>query len=447
MRVGVFRFLTLCLLALALVAFVGCKARQASSANDLAATGSGAAANSSSDSAAGAYASSDEVVVAQGGKLKGNSLVFRQGPGGQPVRYVYGVRTDGNEEVSGNKLTISGGNILESAYGGYTEGWAKNNKVTVTSGDLGRRAEGGHGRQGSQGNELIFEGGKVENAYGGYSSDGPADNNRLVVSGGLISDDAQAGLSLRSSASGNTLVVEGGVIEDQAYGGYGMEGPATKNTTIVSGGVIKGDAQGAVSSTHQATGNTLILRGSPQIGGSLYGAFAVGERGDNPDDVTGNKILFEGYSGDLTDMWNAEEVRIDKNSRISNRIDRINVYDCVNFINDGVIVLGERAQAYLEIGKYSGKGSFEVDIFSLVKITAKALNAPLRIKIDSSESLKPFDRNSVALVELSGAKFGRGLNAGNAVQLLNTKVGGLTLRLEHELNEEEDTHYWYLSGE
>ena len=67
----------------------------------------------------------------------------------------------------------------------------------------------------------------------------------------------------------------------------------------------------------------------------------------------------------------------------------------------------------------------------------------MRIKIDPSEPWEPFDK--ITLVELFGAKLGRGLNAGNAVQLLNAKAGGLTLHLEHE--QSGDTHYWYLSGE
>lgn len=442
MRGLVFRFLILCLLVSGM-GLSACKARQAPPA-ELAGADSGAAV--ASDSADVASYSGNVMVAPESGKLNGNTLVFNEGPGGQAADYVYGAFTRGSEELTGNKLTVAGGEIADSAYGAYTEGWAKNNKVLVTGGRISKRVEGGHGRQGSKGNELIFEGGRVENAYGGYSSDGPADNNRLVVRGGTISDDAQAGLSLRGSAANNILIVEGGVIEDQAYGGYGMEGPATGNTTIVSGGVVKGDAQGAVSSTHAATDNTLILRGSPQIGGSVYGAFAVGERGDSPDDVTGNKILLEGFDGALSDLWNAEEVRIDKNSRLANRGRELNIYSCLHFKNDGVIVLGEYGQAYFEVGKYSGKGSFELESFASIIIQGAELNAPLRIKFSLSEPLSTSSAFSDgARVELRGVRLGKGLNVDNAVQLLNNKVGGLTLFLTHE--ESGDNYTWFLNGE
>ncbi len=427
-----------CLSALLLVCLAGCTAKQAPS-SDPATADSGAAATT-------AYDSAKAVIKPESGKLNGNILEFMAGPEGKVVEFVYGAFTEGQNELSGNKLTIKGGVIADSAYGAYTEGRAENNKVVVTGGRIGRRVEGGHGRQGSRGNELVFEGGSVENAYGGYSSDGPADDNKLVVRGGTIADDAQAGLSLRGSAANNTLTMEGGLVTDQLYGGYGMEGPATGNTAIVSGGAVKGDVNGAVSSTHEATGNTLILRGSPQIGGSVYGAFAVGEYGNEPDDVTGNKILLEGFKGALGDIWNAEQVSIDKSSRLANRERELNFYNCVNFKNDGVIALSEYGQAYLEISKYSGKGSFEID--GLVGITIKGgeLSAPLRIKINPAEhfqELKSFDE--VALVELRSGKFGKGLTADTAVQLLNNKVGDMTLRLRHM--ESGGTHTWLLSGE
>ncbi len=443
MRVRMFRVLVLCLLIMSGAGLLACKARQAPSA-DLAVAGSAAAVASDSGYTADAGYAAD-VVAPEGGKLSGNELMFNEGPGGRAVTYVYGAYSEGSDELTGNKLTVAGGEIEDSAYGAYTEGWAKNNKVLVAGGRIARRVEGGHGRQGSKDNELIFAGGRVEGAYGGYSSDGPADNNRLVVRGGTITDDAQAGLSLRGSAVNNTLIVEGGVIEDQAYGGYGMEGPATGNTTIVSGGVIRGDAQGAVSSTHQATGNTLILRGSPQIGGSVYGAFAVAEYGDSPDDVTGNKILLEGFNGALGDLWNAEEVRIDKNSRLANRERDLNFYHCTSLKNDGVIALSEDTQAYLEVGKYSGQGRFELEPLAFITIKGGELNAPLRIRIVASESLRTTRSFEVALVELRGVRFGKGLSADNAVRLLNNKAGGLALRLRHAENGGD--HSWILSGE
>ncbi len=444
MRRSLLRFLVLGLFALALSGFTGCKARQAASGSDAGAGSQTAAVDSGAEPYADPYmAPRDAVVAPEGGKLTGNKLVFGAPPG-DTARNVYGTYTEGNGEVSGNTLTIKGGVIADSAYGAYSEGgWAKNNKAVVTGGKIGDRLEGGHGRQGSQGNELIFEGGSVVNAYGGYSSDGPANNNRLVLRGGSIEDDAQAGLSLRSSASGNTLIMEGGVVGDQVYGGYGMEGPATGNTAIISGGAIADDAQGAVSSTHAATGNTLILRGSPKIGGSLYGAFAVGEYGDKPDDITGNKILFEGFSGELGDIWNAEKLRIDAQSRIASRGGNLNFYDCRSVINDGVIAAAQGVEVYFDTADYGGKGRFELAPEASILMSTGKLKAPLRIEIKAPGQLTPFSR--ALLVELRNIKLGSGLNYTNAVRLVNATAGGLSLKLEHE--EAESSHYWYVSGQ
>ena len=442
MHAGVFRFLAVCLVVFSMVALAGCKARQAASSDALAG-GVNADRNAAYDGNSAPQDSGlpiDEAVMPGGGRVSDNELSFGQG---QRARCVYGVYVESRSDAINNRLNISGGEIADSAYGAFTEGRAMRNKVTVMGGKIGRRVEGGHGREGSTENELIFAGGSVENAYGGYSSDGPADNNRLVVRGGLITDDAQAGLSLRSSASGNTLVVEGGVIEDQAYGGYGMEGPATGNTTIVSGGVIKGDAQGAVSSTHQATGNTLILRGSPQIGGSLYGAFAVSEHGDSPDDITGNKILFEGFTGALGDIWNAEEVRIDAKSRIANRERVLNFYACRQVKNDGIIAAAQGEKIHLMVDSYSGKGGFELEPGAALVLELKELNAPLRLKIKADGQLRPFSR--LPVVDLQAGALGKGMTYDNAVQLLDGKAGGLILRLERE--QDGSGYLWYLSGE
>ena len=443
MRTVIFRFLALGLLLFVGVGLIGCKARQAASGSGAGADSQTAAVDSGAEPYADPYmAPRDAVVAPEGGKLTGNKLVFGDASG-DTARNVYGTYTEGNGEVSGNTLTIKGGVITDSAYGAYSNGWAKNNKVVITGGKITDRLEGGHGRQGSQGNEIVFAGGSAENAYGGYSADGPADNNRLVLRGGTVKDDAQAGLSLRSSASGNTLIMEGGVVEDQVYGGYGMEGPATGNTTIVSGGTIADDAQGAVSSTHAATGNTLILRGSPKIGGSLYGAFAVGEYGDKPDDITGNKILFEGFNGELGDIWNAETLNIDAESRIASRESVLNFYDCRNVNNDGVIAAAQGVEVYFDTVDYGGKGRFELAPDASILMSTGKLKAPLRIEIKAPGQLVPFSR--ALLVELRNIKLGAGLKPGTAVQLVSFTAGGLSLRLEHE--EAGGSHYWYVSGQ
>ena len=388
------------------------------------------------------YAYSEVIISPPEGDLSGNTTVFGGTADTQSANVLYGAYTSSDATVSKNTVTISGGVITDSAYGAYTEGVAKNNTLTITAGKVVDRVEAGHGRTGSLENKVYLHGGSIGSLYGGYSSDGPADKNFLQVTGGRILDDAQGGLSLRSSATGNTVQIDGGVIEDQVYGGYGMEGPATGNTAIVTGGIIKSDVNGAVSSTHNATGNTVILRGSPQIGRSIYGAFAVDEYGDGPDDITGNRVLLEGFNAKLGDIWNAEEVKIDKASRLANRDSELNFYNCRKIVNDGVIAVSARSAVFLESSAYSGKGLFELERGANIEMRGGALDAPLRIKLVSSDSAQPFSRSLAAV--LSEVKYSRNVSPDKAVQLAESRLGGLTLTLEREKSGSYE--YWYVSG-
>ena len=433
MCVRMFKLIIICALGLTLLGLAGCQPRPAPSSDPLAGGGAGATQD------AGSLASEGEVMPA-GGRVSGNELEFGQG---RRAAVVYGAYSEGREKATNNHLRISGGEITDSAYGAFTEGQALRNKLTVTGGVIKGRLESGHGRQGSADNEFVFAGGEAGSAYGGYSQDGPADNNVLVITGGVIHDDAHGGLSLRGSATGNTLRVEGGVINDQAYGGYGMEGPAKGNTTIVSGGVINSDAQGGISSTHEATDNTLILRGAPQIGGSVYGGFAVNEHGDNPEDIKGNKILLEGFNGALGDIWCAEKVNIDAGSRLSNREQALNFYDCRNVRNDGIIAASKGAEIYFDAVTYQGQGRFELVPGAYIKMNAGKLQSPLRIKITATGAASPF--SAIPIAELNNIKFGPDLDPATAVQLLDNNTGGLTLSLSHE--QYGASHSWYLSGE
>lgn len=131
------------------------------------------------------------------------------GPEGKVVEFVYGAFTEGQNELSGNKLTDKGGVIADSAYGAYTpKAGPKTTKLWLrAAGSAGAWKAGTAGRAAGAMNLSLKA--AAWRTHGGYSSDGPADDNKLVVRGGTIADDAQAGLSLRGSAANNTLTMEG----------------------------------------------------------------------------------------------------------------------------------------------------------------------------------------------------------------------------------------------
>ena len=129
---------------------------------------------------------------------------------------------------------VDSDNVHESAWGGRSE--------------LGKTAEG---------NVLTVTGGTItDTAYGGTSRRGKAQNNRLVMRGGDV-QTLKGGFG--ESASGNTVDVFGGTVRGDVYGGHATAGDAASNTVnllapVTVGGTIHGGKASAAS-----TNNTIAV--------------------------------------------------------------------------------------------------------------------------------------------------------------------------------------------
>ena len=129
---------------------------------------------------------------------------------------------------------VDSDNAHESAWGGRSE--------------LGKTAEG---------NVLTVTGGTItDTAYGGTSRRGKAQNNRLVMRGGDV-QTLKGGFG--ESASGNTVDVFGGTVRGDVYGGHATAGDAASNTVnllapVTVGGTIHGGKASAAS-----TNNTIAV--------------------------------------------------------------------------------------------------------------------------------------------------------------------------------------------
>ena len=125
-------------------------------------------------------------------------------------------------------------NVHESAWGGRSE--------------LGKTAEV---------NVLTVTGGTItDTAYGGTSRRGKAQNNKLVMRGGDV-QTLKGGFG--ESASGNTVDVFGGTVRGDVYGGHATAGDAASNTVnllapVTVGGTIHGGKASAAS-----TNNTIAV--------------------------------------------------------------------------------------------------------------------------------------------------------------------------------------------
>ena len=256
--------------------------------------------------------------------------------GGKATAAFGGRATTG--DVTGNKVTMSGGEIVEGSssgphagnlYGGLAVyGDAKANEVTVSGGTLGRFTYvfGGLSEQGAAGgtdpkggNKVTITGGTVGTVQGGDSR-GDASYNSVVIAGGTVQGIAYGGQSRLGNALNNNVTVKNGTVQSNVYGGYteltGMK--AAGNKVTITGGTVwdvyggwvgdmneNGDSVGGSPNPATATENTVEIRGG-KVNGDVYGGrsmFGPAERNtvilakeEGKDAPSINGTVYGGYS-------------------------------------------------------------------------------------------------------------------------------------------------------
>ena len=143
----------------------------------------------------------------------------------------------------------------------YADGYRfKDNKTASYAASDGTHdlAWGGRSEQGhaAEGNVLTVTGGTItDTAYGGTSRKGAAKQNRLVMRGGTA-QNLVGGFG--ASASDNAVDIFGGSVGGDVYGGRATGGAASGNTVNLYGGVkIGGTIHGGAGTS--SVGNTLAV--------------------------------------------------------------------------------------------------------------------------------------------------------------------------------------------
>ncbi|MBZ2171955.1 autotransporter outer membrane beta-barrel domain-containing protein [Nitratidesulfovibrio sp. SRB-5] len=267
-----------------------------------------------------------------------NGLGSAWSPNGAVVNYdVYGGfvgnAADASITASRNTVTMSGGTVTGSIYGGRVDsgaGRATENTVTIYGGTVGnvfggstssgRATEnivnilgyvetsdisGGVVSSGSgdaSSNSVTMVLGTADNMYGGFVAFGTgyAAGNNATMTGGTVrkiygartnTGDASANNVNISEGTGNTTQVSNG-----AYGGYvgSGSGYASRNTVSISGGAVNGVYGGYVGGTGNAVSNTVDISGGTV--GNVYGGLA-----NDGGTATGNTVIIRGDSTVVTD--------------------------------------------------------------------------------------------------------------------------------------------------
>ena len=145
----------------------------------------------------------------------------------------------------------------------YADGYRfKDNKLATFAATDGTHVEawGGKSVLGKtvEGNVLTVTGGKItDTAYGGTSSKGKAQNNKLVMRGGDV-QTLKGGFG--KTATDNTVDVFGGTVRGDVYGGHATDGDASKNTVNLYGGVQIGGTIHGGKASGASKNNTLAVR-------------------------------------------------------------------------------------------------------------------------------------------------------------------------------------------
>lgn len=152
------------------------------------------------------HAGNGKAVYADGYRFKGNTAAA-YADADNTHEFAWGGRSELGKTAEGNTLTVTGGTITDTAYGGTSRrGKAQNNKLVMKGGDV-QTLKGGFGESAS-GNTVDVFGGTVRgDVYGGHATAGDAADNTVnllapVAVGGTIHGGAASGAS-----TNNTLAV------------------------------------------------------------------------------------------------------------------------------------------------------------------------------------------------------------------------------------------------
>lgn len=154
-------------------------------------------------------------------------------------------------------------------------------------------------------NSVTISGGTVTGTvYGGAGE--YAEKNEVNISGGTVTGRVFGGSTKdKGNATGNIVRISGGIVKENIYGGDTTFGNAEKNEVNISGGMVIGEVKGGYTLHGEATGNSITLSGTADVSqANLYGGdFAFGS-------VSDNKLIINGWSGKVQSLNNFDSIEV-----------------------------------------------------------------------------------------------------------------------------------------
>ena len=278
------------------------------------------------------------------GDITDNTLIIRS------IRVngsVYGGRSH-QGKITGNTVEFSGGTVVQSIYGGYTDNSSNANTLT--------------------GNRIDFSGGTVNSQLFGAATrgSGALTDNHVVVRGGIVEGTQfSAGAFSQGSGqvSGNTATLSSGSVKNLVGGVSQGTGHVTGNTLTISGGTAGILVGGYSSNAGNATGNTVTV-----IGGTVTGQI-IGGNAAGSGAATGNTVnLGDGTSGTFKSGTNLTAADILGGNKTDVTGNTLNVYvkdasvkSVANFENykfklNSATTFGDTMLTVANAGDFAGTG-------------------------------------------------------------------------------------------
>ncbi|SCM83061.1 putative Outer membrane autotransporter barrel domain protein [uncultured Sporomusa sp.] len=271
---------------------------------DAAGTGGFGAGNNTVIISGGTVISNAVAGLSLQGNVSGNRMTMS---GGTVGRNLYGGSANGSGSAVGNSVLVTGGQVGDGlgdvgngwVVGGFSQdGLAENNRVTLTAGTVNSIEGGESGTGVAANNQVIITGGTVAGVVvrGGFSNTGSVINNRVDISGGSMDMDVMAGQTNGGDAINNQVTVTGGTIGQFIFGGISDAGEASGNRVIMSDGTVTGYIRGGDSIQGNALNNGVIFSGG-RVSGIEGGYSRDGNASGNTVDIRGGEVVYAVFGG------------------------------------------------------------------------------------------------------------------------------------------------------
>lgn len=225
--------------------------------------------------------------------VESTNIIIKSGQFGS----VYGGSSDQDEVTETSKVTMTGGTINGSIFGGGNKGTCKNTEVVISGGTVNKVYGGGEYGEVSDFAKVTVNDGSISQSIFGGGYEGKCKDTEVVISGGTVNRVFGGGDQFNSTCHNTTEVIMTGGSAQYVYGG-GDQGDVSNESILhisdnasVACNVYGGGNSGSCVKTEvRITGGTFA--------GNIYGGGMGSIDDDTKGQVRETKVVISSLDGD-----------------------------------------------------------------------------------------------------------------------------------------------------